>query len=134
MNYGLMYKNFEDRHKLNIKSMLENLVKDKIAPSVWHTMKKEGDVMDKTINRCINLVLNEDICKEIFYFIEEENPKLWIVLEEDNFDTNMKITRIIEDCISFNSIELDYMFFDEYEIEEIIEQLQMNNIEARRMS
>lgn len=132
MNYELMYKNFEDRHKLNIKGMLEHL-KNKIAPSDWHTMK-EGDVMDKTISRCINLVLKEDICKELFYFTEEGNPKLWIVLDEDNFETNMKITRIIEDCISFNSIEVDYMFFDEDEIDEITEQLQMNNIEARRMS
>jgi len=133
MSYGLMYKNFERRHKLNIKDLLDNIIKDRVAPPVWHTMK-EGSVMEKTIDRCIKLVLEEDICKEIFYFTEDEVPKLWIVLEEDNFETNMKITKIIEESVSFNSIEVEYMFFDEDEIDEIIDQLQMYNIEAVRMS
>ncbi|MGL5751233.1 MAG: hypothetical protein ACRCXT_11935, partial [Paraclostridium sp.] len=132
MNNIIVNKNIGFRHRMSIKGMLDNILKDNKSPYEWHTVKA-GAIMDKSIKRCIGLILDEEISKELFYFIEDKIPTLWIVLEEDNFDTNMKITGIIEDCLEFDSVEMEYLFFDESENEEIMEQLAMNNIGARRI-
>lgn len=44
----------------------------------------------------------------------------WIILEDDNFENNMKFVDLIEEFISNNDIEIDYFFFDKTQKDSLI--------------
>lgn len=127
MNRTCSVGNIINRGK-NFSGMLDHLM-DIVGQ--WST-REIGDNMDRYISRCIDLILCEDYCKEVIYLNEDDEFKLWIVLDEDNYENNMKISDIIEDYLSFKEIDLDYCFFDEDERDEIENQLSMMNTETRR--
>lgn len=75
----------------------------------------------KLIKFIDELLLDPDCDSIIMCFPKSDNiEEWWIILEDDNFENNMKFLDLIEEFILNNNIKIDYLFFDKTQKDSLI--------------
>jgi hypothetical protein len=76
-----------------------------------------------------NKLLLDTKCNSIIRcFPKPDNiEEWWIILEDDNFENNMKFVELIEEFISNNNVKIDYLFFDKTQKDGLINYFSQRN-------